>query len=240
MQQQHIRRKCNTELYEAIASNRRTFDIRVDHEDVQVDDFYTFVETVDDEPQREVYRRVSYVVRTKELPETVQEDAARHGLAIVGFVPAEYGSIEALLADGGIVVAFALEIQDVGQYTVLEGPAILPILASPRLNVHQIGETIGVSVWPTGQYSVMIGCHLGPIENASQDIIIQEIIVLVRTLENGDDKFVQVDHRFLLAGSLRNLQNIPVKPYFGEDDGSTNEELDQATLDRVMEAAEEV
>jgi hypothetical protein len=241
--QQHIRRKCDPELFEAIASNRRMFDVRVDNEDVQIDDFYTFVETVEDESQREVYRRVSYIVRTNDLPENVRADVDRHGLAIVGFVPADYGSIAAMLAEGSIAIAFAVEIKEKGQYEIVEGPAVLPILASPQLNIHQVMDTIGVAVWPEGLYSVMLGCHLGPVKNdVTQDVTLHEIIVLVRTLEDDEDRFVQVDHRFLIAGSIHDLSNNVVVPHFGGlelESEFRDAELDPSALDCIIEAEEE-
>lgn len=241
--QQHIRRKCDPELFEAIASNRRVFDVRLDNEDVEVDDFYTFVEMVDDEPQREVYRRVSYIVRTKELPDAVKTDIDRHGLAIVGFVPVDYGSIEAMLAEGSIVIAFVLDIKEKGSYDITEGPAVLPLLAAPQLNIHQVVDAIGAPVWPEGMYSIMLGCHLGPIKNdVSQDVTLHEIVVLARTLENGEDRFIQVDHRFLVAGSVHDLNNNVVVPHFGGlelEDEFRDAELDPATLDRIIKVEEE-
>jgi len=234
MQPQTLRCKIDTQTYEDIASNKRSFDIRLDNEDIQPDDYYCFIEVVNGEPNREVWRKVAVVERTNDLEESVREDALKRGFAVVGLVPAEYQALEGVFAENGIVVGYAIE-KNGENIRVIDGPTYLPPLMTDGVHPQQMNDFMGVGVWPNGQFSIMARCTAGNIEAGQQSVTVIETLISCRTMRIVDDEeldqFVTVDYRFLLVGSLKDLFGNPVTPYLGplDLDGEefAEEELDE-------------
>lgn len=227
MAEQTIRRKVDSETYEAIASGMRSFVSVAEQEEVVEDDWFVFVEVIDGSPNREVYRQVAEVIHYEDVD-----------LYIASFKPPEFETLEGIFNQGNFVVGHSFTKE--GEIKNVYGPVCLPIGASPFVNPLQINQFLGVDVWPDGQYSVLLLAHASPIETGSQDITVDKdnVIIMVRTMKTvGDeefDMFVAVDIRFLNAGLLRDLMGQPIEPFIGE---LTNgpDEVDQANLDRINE-----
>lgn len=238
---QTIRRRCSTELIEAIALGDRTFDLRADNEDIQVGDNYLFVEQRDDDqPIRQVYRRVSYVVRLNDILDEDQRKAP--GLVAVSFVAVDHNRLESILVNNTVVVALAIE-KFAGQVSVLEGPACIPFLSTDGLDPLQITDHLGVPKWPDGQYSITFTARIVPpaIPDGSQTIEIDYtgLIIMCHVSDENEDKLVCVDHRFLMDGAVRDLLGRNLEPHFTEQeqDGQLSP-THQAALDRITETPE--
>lgn len=235
---QTIRRRCSTELIEAIIQGDRTFDLRADNEDIQVGDYYLFVEQRDDDqPPRQVHRRVSYVVRLNSVLDEAQRGDP--GLVAVSFVAVDHNRLESILVNNVVIVAIAFE-KFAGKVTIIEGPACLPFLATDGLNAYQITDHLGVPTWPDGQYSIVFTAKVTPSEfREAQTIEIDYsgIIIMCHVTEDGEDKLVCVDHRFLLDGALRDLFGREVSAQYMELHDGQSDGSDQALLDRATEIA---
>lgn len=228
MAEQTIRRKVDTETYEAIASGFRSFVSVAEQEEVVEDDWFVFVEVIDDSPNREVYRQVAEVVHYEDVD-----------LYIASFKPPEFETLEGIFNQGNFVVGHSL-VKENGEVKQVYGPVCLPIQASPFVNPLQINEFLGTAVWPDGQYSILILASASPVETGKQDISVKETNILVRTMktvgEEEFDMFVATDIRFLSAGLLRDLMGQPIEPYIGEIENGPDE-VDQTDLDRIDEIA---
>jgi hypothetical protein len=236
---QTIRRYCTTAVFEAIASGERTFDLRADGHDIQVGDFYLFVERNEEGALgRQIYRRVSYIVRLNELDDKTKDNP--NGLTAVSFISAEHMTLEGLFADNVSVVAYAFE-KFGGEVKIAHDPTCIPLLTVDGVNPYQINDFLHVENWPDGQYSITLRCHIAEVENdGTQDLTIVERLVMVRTKDEGVDKLVCVDHRFLTDGHLRDLNGKPIEAEFGELTYERHDnELDSTTLDRIMEIADQ-
>jgi len=233
MQPQTLRRKINTQRYEEIASNKRSFDVRLDNEDIQPDDYYCFIEMVEDTPNREVWRRVAVVER-------VAADTAAPGFAVVGLVPAEYQALEGVFADGGIIVGYAIEKNET-DIQLIDGPMYLPPLMTSGVSPHQMNDFLGVRLWPSGQYSIMARCKPGEVDAGQQSVMIEEKLIACRTLqvvkEEELDLFITVDYRFLLVGALKDLFGNPVSAHIGLVD-SDDEDDEPLTAEDTGEEKE--
>jgi len=135
------------------------------------------------------------------------------------------------------VIAYSLEKRD-GNTRVV-APAFLPVLAAPNVEPEQLNQHIGVSAWPDAQYSIMLRCSAGELEAGHQEITIHEMIVMARIATTVDDqeidRFISVDHRFLMAGSLKDEFNNTVEPHFG-DMVYDEDEATEYTTDRNQSA----
>lgn len=234
---QTIRRKIDTETYEDLASGDRSFVICVPSEDVQPDDYFVFVEMVSDKANREVYRKVSIVVAVEDTD-----------VIIAGLVPVEYQALSSIFAHNNVLVAYGLQKRD-GEETLLEQPAFLPMLTAPPLNPHQTNNYLGVDTWPDGQYSIMLKCYMTPVEDGRQDVTITEYMIMCRTRIEGDENeepvelFVQVDHRYLIAGKIKDNFGNEIVAYFGtegeqDDNLIPLDEINEALLGGAEEAIE--
>ena len=223
MQSQTIRRKIDTQRYEEIASNKRAFDVRLDNEDIQPDDYYCFIEMVDGEPNREVWRRVATVERLDEV-------TAKQGFAVVGLVPAEYQALEGVFADNGIIVGYAIE-KTGENVELIDGPMYLPPLMTAGVSPYQMNDFLGVGVWPSGQYGIMVRCKSGDVEAGQQNVTVEEKLIACRTLQivNDEelDQFITVDYQFLLVGSLKDLFGNPLSAHFGPVDLDDDEPYEE-------------
>lgn len=237
MPEQTIRRKINTETYEDLASGDRSFVVCTAAEDVQPDDYFVFVETIgNQQSNREVYRKVSIVVEVEDTD-----------VIIAGLVPAEYQALESIFKNNNTMMAYGIQRRD-GNVTLLDQPAFLPVLAAPTMNPQQTNDFLGVDVWPDGQYSIMLRCSMTPVKDGQQDVLITEYMVMCRTrLEQEDedplDLFVQVDHRFLMVGKLKDSFGNEVAAYLGpleeeqDDEYEFDDQHDHETdLDGAAEA----
>jgi hypothetical protein len=225
MAEQTIRRKVDTETYEAIASGFRSFVSVAEQEDVAEDDWFVFVEMIDGSKNREVYRQVAEVIH--------YEDA---DLYIAGFKPPEFETLEGIFNQGSFIVGHSFTKEN-GEVKNIYGPVCLPIQASPYVDPKQINDFLGAAVWPDGQYSIIVLAKASPVETGQQDVEVIETNVLVRTLKQvGDDQFdmfVATEIRFLAAGLLRDRMGQPIEPFIGDNHGP--DEMDQTSLDRIDE-----
>ena len=221
MAAQTIRRKVDPETYQDYASGDRSFVVCAPQDDVQPDDYFVFVEEQHGQTNREIYRKVTLVVAVEDTD-----------VVIAGLVPVEYQALESIFAQNNTVVAYGMERRG-DETRLLQEPAFLPILAAPPVNPHQANDFLGVDTWPDGQYSIQLKCHMTPVEHGQQDVTITESLIMCRTQRQLDDElldlFLAVDHRFLLAGKLKDSFGNPVQAYFGdpgEDDDFTFTGLD--------------
>jgi hypothetical protein len=231
---QTIRRYCDAEMFDLIARGERSFDLRVDDHDVQVGDYYLFVERLPDgQHGRQIQRLVSYVVRTKDL----QDDP--HNLTAVSFVSTDFMTLEALLADGIVVVAYAVE-KFGSEIKIVEDPACVPLLSTEGVNPYQLNDFLKAESWPDGQYSITLRCRVSEVAaDGTQELNIIEKLIMVRTRVDEVEKIVCVDHRFLIDGRLRDFYGNVVEAEFGDlTNDRPTDGVDPATLDRIMAAAE--
>jgi len=230
---QTIRRKIDTETYEDLASGDRSFVVCTTSEDVQPDDYFVFVETAQPH-NREVYRKVTLVVEVEGTD-----------VLIAGLVPVEYQALESLFKNNNIVMAYGVEKHD-NDISIIEQPSFLPLLAAPTMNLHQTNDFLGIDTWPIGQYSIMLKCAMTPVEDGRQDITVTEHLVMCRTQREHEDEqldiFIQVDHRFLLVGKLKDIFGNEVVahtgPLGGDQDGDyefDDEYTDEADVDGTEE-----
>ena len=218
MPSQTIRRKIDTETYEDLASGDRSFVVVTAQEDAQPDDYFVFVEQKDGKDGREVYRKVTLVVEVEDTD-----------VLIAGLVPVEYQALEGIFKNNNTLVAYGVEKRD-GNITVIDQPAFLPVLAAPEVDPHQTNDFLGVATWPDGQYSIMLKCTMTPVDNGQQDVTVTEHLVMCRTLREYEDEeldiFIQLDHRFLMAGALKDAFGNEVVAHLGELRGETDAEYE--------------
>jgi len=206
-------------------------------DDVQTDDFYVFVEQVGEGQNREIYRKVSIVVEIED------ED-----IVIAGLVPVEYQALESIFAHNNVLVAYAID-KRADDIELMGEPAFLPMLGAPPLDPQQTNDYLGVVTWPDGQYSIMLKCYMTPVAAGQQDVTITESLIMCRTARELEgelvDMFLSVDHRFLLAGKLKDAFGNELIATFGAPDGQDEEddvfleeeesdEVDETDLDGTM------
>jgi hypothetical protein len=235
-----IRRRCSSDLFDAIVQGDRTFDLRADNEDIQVGDYYLFVEERDDDqPVRQIHRLVSYVVR---LNDVLDEDQRKDpGLVAVSFVAVEHNRLESVLVNNAVIIALALG-KYAGNVSVLDGPACIPYLSTDGLDAQQIADHLNVPKWPDGQYSIVFTARiLSPtIQDGSQTLEINYsgLIIMCHVADAIGSKLVCVDYRFLIDGVLRDLKGQTLEPIFTEQDDGQPNGTDQTILDRITAATE--
>lgn len=229
MQPQTIRRKVDRETYEDLASGLRPFAVCLPDEDVQAGDWFVFVEMVGDQPNREIYRKVSLVAEADDL-------------VIAGLVPAEYQSLEGIFAHNGAIIAYAIDKRG-DEIRVIDGPAFIPLLMTPYVDPYQINSLLNVQLWPSAQYSILVKCRYSD-QVGRQDIETEDVVVLCCTVRRTDDEeltiFQEVDQRFLLVGSLKDKFGNALEPYFIEPEDKDELSGDQeAAVDRIVALTEQ-
>ncbi len=223
---QTIRRKVDPDQYADMASGDRSFVICQPAEDVQTDDYFVFVEEVEGQDNREIYRKVSIVVEIE-----------GHDIVIAGLVPVEYQSLESIFSRNNTLMAYGLEKRG-AVVTLLQEPCFIPVLAAPSVDANQINDAVGVQAWPDGQYSIMLKCDATPVEDGRQDVTITETLIMCRTTrqvgEDTVDVFLSADPRFLQAGKLKDEFGNEIQPSFA----APEPEPEEYYFDEAEEAAE--
>jgi len=226
---QNIRRKCSPDLFEAVSSGNRSFDVRIDSEDIQVDDWYTFVDQ--DNEKNVVPRKVSYVVRTGEWDDETKAEAEKHGVVIVGLLPVEHGTLESFFVDNHVVISMAVDKRD--GHTEIEEAVSLPAYVAPPVDSHSLADALNVPLWPPGVYTIMVRAEVGEGDNIDlPPMTVKEHIVMV--MEKEGEQFARVDENYLRVGMLKNLAGEAVEAFL-EVEGHDEEEFDEEERQEIIE-----
>jgi hypothetical protein len=232
--QQHIKRKCSIAVFESVSNGDRCFDIRPgcnDTEDLAVDDFVTFVEVDNDRNPtgREIYRRISYVTRSKDF------HSHKDGFTILGLVTPTFKRLQSALLDSCFILAFSLTHK--GEDNEIANMATVPPLTVPDwLNLEQILEAINVPVWPDGIYSITLLMKPNTKDPTRQSIV--DHLIMVKELDEDLQVLTELDVRHLFSGRLIDMEGRKITPTFEDTNGPENEELDPAEVDRIVAAGE--
>jgi hypothetical protein len=224
-----VHRACTAEVLDKLTANGQPYDVLIGIADVETGDVILY----EDPEGRQIARYVASVTFGHDFQLNIIE-GSEQDFTLVALSAAPATVLEALFAAGSILIGIGLEIHDKQVY-LIHDPQYLPVLACEPIEPQIILETLKISDWPDGCFSILFMAKATDVSTGRPVINIVEHTVMAMTKIEGADVFVEVDDRFLRTGKIRDKFGRMLEPYFGAgpDVGQKDEELDQATLDEV-------
>lgn len=233
----HINKKTSPAIFDSVLQLERLFDFRLDEDlDVQVGDFITFKEWDGKEEKftgRSLTRRISYVLRTKEL-ELPKDALTKYGLLLLGLVPTEYRLLRSVLGQSYIVSTAITKVDTSPTYKITDGPSYLPAIVCPQFDIGSLLIYAKVDKWPPGLYSVqwMINVKY-PEEDRSSEPEIEIADVMVWTWKEAEDdlEIMELDVFALRDGNPKTEDGTSITPVHPDNLPQYEGELDNTLED---------
>lgn len=148
---QHIKRHCNTAIFNAHLSGERGLELHLDNLNLEVGDLITFVE-VDEQGTktgRTFSRKVVQLEQSSKL-KVGTDEATRHGFVAIGLQAPEFNTLR-LAFNNRFLLGAVLECAE-GVWKILNQAQCWPMLIAPDLTSSGLLQQLHLDQWPDGIY----------------------------------------------------------------------------------------